>query len=100
MIVDTETLLILPIGTLFHEMEFPTTPIYEIMGYSSEGDILVRPLFCYNNMEYTLYGFKDMDQCKKNSSRWYVLEKEDCDYIARKMGFESAGIKIIGLKSY
>jgi len=91
MMVSTETLLELPIGTLFTDgTPGVSGPIHEISGYLGTY-LLVRPMFHPNDMSE-----KSIDP--RIREEWYVLDRDDKNKIARKMGFEAAGIRIIGLK--
>jgi hypothetical protein len=97
MTVNAKTLKELPIGTLFHNID--SSAVYEIVGYTQyEDDIYIIPLFHGEDMERRRLGLSDMTmQCLKEA-RFYVLNREDKNKIARKMGFEAAGIKVIGIK--
>jgi hypothetical protein len=97
MIVDAKTLKELPIGTLFHNIE--SSEVYEIVGYTPyDDDIFVIPLFHGLDMERRRLGLSDMAIKQIESVRFYILNREDKNKIARKMGFEAAGIKVIGIK--
>jgi len=95
--VNSQTLMQLPIGTFFHEVDLPCEPIFEIVGYTGGDDIIIRPLFDGDDMEPRKFGFSNMPDCEIDSAEFYVLQKEDRDVIARKMGFEAEGIKVIGI---
>jgi hypothetical protein len=95
MIVNTKTLLELPIGTLFHESEKGT--IYEIVGYTQSGDdLMVVPIFNGFDAERRCLGVTRYTSGGYHEAQWYILNREDKNVIARKMGFESAGIRVIG----
>lgn len=97
MIVNVDTLLQLPIGTLFHEED--DEAIYEIVDYSEDGkDLYVSPLFHGVDPGIISLGVSRISPSERAQSRWYILQREDKNKIAKKMGFEPSGIKILGLK--
>ena len=97
MIVDTKTLLSLPRGTLFHNIE--SCAVYEIRQTTiNNDDLYVCPLFHGEDDYLRRLHLDEMSETFKKTQQWYILTQEDKQKIARRMGFEPCGIMIIGLK--
>ena len=67
-------------------------PILRIDGYFGKDYLVVSPIFT-NIHQVNGKSFKAAKE-----ERFYILSQEDKMQIAGKMGFEPAGIKVIGIK--